>query len=86
MKRIIQHQLSEEDRKRHRLIREQIEAEKDQLIAEDRLVRQLWALADQAKAVIECVDEGELPSSEQVESLRDAVEKALASRCERTAS
>lgn len=76
---------TEEERERHRLMREAAEAEMPEMIARDKLHRQLWGLADEAQALLEYTERGETPPAERVQALRDAAKQALESRRQKAA-
>jgi hypothetical protein len=78
MKRAFKSELTDEERARHRRIRAEVEAEKPEMIARDRLRLQLRELAEKSRTMLEAAERGDPPSAEMVRSFREAIERAEA--------
>ncbi|MBT5017692.1 MAG: hypothetical protein HON04_02995 [Planctomicrobium sp.] len=65
--------LTDEQRTRHREIREQIELEKPELKERDQLARQLQKIESVVKSILEIADSNGMVTSNDLEPLREAV-------------
>ncbi|QDU36842.1 hypothetical protein Mal4_11420 [Maioricimonas rarisocia] len=77
MKRVVEHEMTQEQRKHHRVIREDIDAEKVEIVARDRRALALRDLVAEARSILTAVGEGQL-TAEQLARLSDSLERAEA--------
>ncbi|MFG0332861.1 MAG: hypothetical protein ACF8TS_05805 [Maioricimonas sp. JB049] len=75
MKRVVEHELTPEQRERHRQVREAIADEQAELAARDRAVCALRELAAESRSVLQALEQG-AATPEQMARLRDSVERA----------
>jgi len=75
MKRVVEHELTSEQRARHRQVRQATGDEQAELAARDRGVCALRELAAEARSVLQALEQGDA-SPRQIASLHRSIERA----------